>query len=228
MLRGRVSFSLFQVEHIFFVAESDVPMVGNVFSFVLTKYPPEWRWSLIKVHSSFYQFIFLWIRRIMANETLEDLNIKTVDIRVWSVCNFPVVLVSWLTVYSFIISPYWSVHELAAAFPLHGSTFCNYLVVVPPHHMQSAPQNCVTLHVIIDYHILSKQCFTNMDWNIYCYVDTACSSSTTSGEIYLNHVNQPADILCSVALEKRLVFICLVVNETGPSLEQGCIKLLEK
>ncbi|XP_069704325.1 uncharacterized protein [Periplaneta americana] len=29
--------------------ESDIPMVGNVFSFVLTKYPPEWRWSLIKV-----------------------------------------------------------------------------------------------------------------------------------------------------------------------------------
>ncbi|KAJ9591648.1 hypothetical protein L9F63_001793 [Diploptera punctata] len=29
--------------------ESDIPMVGNVFSFVLTKYPPEWRWTLIKV-----------------------------------------------------------------------------------------------------------------------------------------------------------------------------------
>nr|CAD7259491.1 unnamed protein product [Timema shepardi] len=29
--------------------ESDIPMVGNVFSFVFTKYPPEWRWSLIKV-----------------------------------------------------------------------------------------------------------------------------------------------------------------------------------
>ncbi|RZF38547.1 hypothetical protein LSTR_LSTR006142 [Laodelphax striatellus] len=30
-------------------AESVIPMVGNVFSFVLTKYPPEWRWALIKV-----------------------------------------------------------------------------------------------------------------------------------------------------------------------------------
>ncbi|KAG8306024.1 hypothetical protein J6590_056699 [Homalodisca vitripennis] len=30
-------------------AESRIPMVGNVFSFVLTKYPPEWRWALIKV-----------------------------------------------------------------------------------------------------------------------------------------------------------------------------------
>ncbi|XP_054266172.1 uncharacterized protein LOC128988678 isoform X2 [Macrosteles quadrilineatus] len=30
-------------------AESRIPMVGNVFSFVLTKYPPDWRWSLIKV-----------------------------------------------------------------------------------------------------------------------------------------------------------------------------------
>ncbi|XP_049958056.1 transmembrane protein 117-like [Schistocerca serialis cubense] len=29
--------------------ESTIPIVGNVFSFVLTKYPPEWRWSLIKV-----------------------------------------------------------------------------------------------------------------------------------------------------------------------------------
>ncbi|XP_063231238.1 transmembrane protein 117-like isoform X2 [Bacillus rossius redtenbacheri] len=29
--------------------ESDIPVVGNVFSFVLTKYPPEWRWSVIKV-----------------------------------------------------------------------------------------------------------------------------------------------------------------------------------
>nr|CAD7457635.1 unnamed protein product [Timema tahoe] len=28
--------------------KSDIPMVGNVFSFVFTKYPPEWRWSLIK------------------------------------------------------------------------------------------------------------------------------------------------------------------------------------
>lgn len=30
-------------------AESRIPMVGNVFSFVLTKYPPDWRWALIKV-----------------------------------------------------------------------------------------------------------------------------------------------------------------------------------
>uniref|UniRef100_A0A1B6CIG3 Transmembrane protein 117 n=2 Tax=Clastoptera arizonana TaxID=38151 RepID=A0A1B6CIG3_9HEMI len=30
-------------------AESVIPMVGNVFSFVCTKYPPEWRWALIKV-----------------------------------------------------------------------------------------------------------------------------------------------------------------------------------
>nr|CAD7395204.1 unnamed protein product [Timema poppensis] len=30
------------------IRESDIPMVGNVFSFVFTKYPPEWRWSLIK------------------------------------------------------------------------------------------------------------------------------------------------------------------------------------
>ncbi|CAG0880340.1 unnamed protein product [Cyprideis torosa] len=35
------------------VTESDIPIFGNVFSFVLTKYPPEWTWSMIKV--------FFWI-----------------------------------------------------------------------------------------------------------------------------------------------------------------------
>jgi hypothetical protein len=38
-------------EPVLSVPESDIPMVGNVFSFVLTKYPPEWRWSLIKVRN---------------------------------------------------------------------------------------------------------------------------------------------------------------------------------
>ena len=29
--------------------EADIPVVGNVFSFVGTKYPPDWRWRLLKV-----------------------------------------------------------------------------------------------------------------------------------------------------------------------------------
>ncbi|XP_076328958.1 transmembrane protein 117-like isoform X2 [Tachypleus tridentatus] len=29
--------------------ESEIPVVGNVFSFVATKYPPEWTWCLVKV-----------------------------------------------------------------------------------------------------------------------------------------------------------------------------------
>lgn len=31
------------------VSEADIPVVGNVFSFVITKYPPDWRWQLLKV-----------------------------------------------------------------------------------------------------------------------------------------------------------------------------------
>ena len=31
--------------------ESEIPVVGNVFSFVVTKYPPEWNWKLGKVSS---------------------------------------------------------------------------------------------------------------------------------------------------------------------------------
>ncbi|XP_076372929.1 transmembrane protein 117-like [Tachypleus tridentatus] len=30
-------------------AESEIPVVGNVFSFIATKYPPEWTWCLVKV-----------------------------------------------------------------------------------------------------------------------------------------------------------------------------------
>jgi len=29
--------------------EADIPVVGNVFSFVFTKYPPDWRWRFLKV-----------------------------------------------------------------------------------------------------------------------------------------------------------------------------------
>ncbi|XP_013792895.2 uncharacterized protein LOC106476819, partial [Limulus polyphemus] len=29
--------------------ESEIPVVGNVFSFIATKYPPEWTWCLVKV-----------------------------------------------------------------------------------------------------------------------------------------------------------------------------------
>ncbi|KAK7868906.1 hypothetical protein R5R35_014216 [Gryllus longicercus] len=47
--------------------ESDIPMVGNVFSFVLTKYPPEWRWSLIKV--------LMWILAILCGMILGKLLI---------------------------------------------------------------------------------------------------------------------------------------------------------
>ena len=32
--------------------EADIPVVGNVFSFVGTKYPPDWRWRLLKVKIS--------------------------------------------------------------------------------------------------------------------------------------------------------------------------------
>ena len=31
-------------------AEADIPVVGNVFSFVFTKYPPDWRWRFLKVN----------------------------------------------------------------------------------------------------------------------------------------------------------------------------------
>jgi hypothetical protein len=50
--------AMYAAEHLFSIAESDIPMVGNVFSFVLTKYPPEWRWSLIKVHSFVHRLSF--------------------------------------------------------------------------------------------------------------------------------------------------------------------------
>ena len=32
-----------------FCSEADIPVVGNVFSFVFTKYPPDWRWRFLKV-----------------------------------------------------------------------------------------------------------------------------------------------------------------------------------
>ena len=32
-------------------AEADIPVVGNVFSFVFTKYPPDWRWRFLKVNN---------------------------------------------------------------------------------------------------------------------------------------------------------------------------------
>jgi hypothetical protein len=37
--------------HVLFFSEADIPVVGNVFSFVITKYPPDWRWRFLKVNS---------------------------------------------------------------------------------------------------------------------------------------------------------------------------------
>lgn len=34
--------------------EASVPVLGNVFSFVATKYPKEWRWKIIKVYIFIY------------------------------------------------------------------------------------------------------------------------------------------------------------------------------
>jgi hypothetical protein len=36
-------------ENYVFFSESNINMVGNVFSFVATKYPKEWYWKLVKV-----------------------------------------------------------------------------------------------------------------------------------------------------------------------------------
>ena len=33
----------------FYFAEADIPVVGNVFSFIFTKYHPDWRWRMCKV-----------------------------------------------------------------------------------------------------------------------------------------------------------------------------------
>ena len=38
-----------QMSTFFLFAEADIPVVGNVFSFVFTKYPPDWRWQFLKV-----------------------------------------------------------------------------------------------------------------------------------------------------------------------------------
>jgi hypothetical protein len=46
--------------------------------------------------------------------------------------------------------------------------------------------------------------------------------------IAINHINWLSDILCSVTLERRLVFMCLVVNETGPFHERERINLQEE
>ena len=39
---------------LFYLSEADIPVVGNVFSFVITKYPPDWRWRFLKVSLFFY------------------------------------------------------------------------------------------------------------------------------------------------------------------------------
>ncbi|KAJ8873828.1 hypothetical protein PR048_024664 [Dryococelus australis] len=58
--------------------ESDIPVVGNVFSFVLTKYPPEWRWSLIKVVYGIVllsEFVLMWLLAMMVGMVLGKLII---------------------------------------------------------------------------------------------------------------------------------------------------------
>lgn len=91
--------SLREVWHLLFFAESDIPMVGNVFSFVLTKYPPEWRWSLIKVCSSFCQFSFLQSRWTMGDRMLTRAQYGNVGhqivISVWFF-SCPFILTDWL------------------------------------------------------------------------------------------------------------------------------------
>jgi hypothetical protein len=39
------------IKHVFnvFFSEADIAVVGNVFSFVFTKYPSDWRWRFLKV-----------------------------------------------------------------------------------------------------------------------------------------------------------------------------------
>ena len=32
-----------------YFVEANIPVVGNVFSFVINKYPPDWRWRFLKV-----------------------------------------------------------------------------------------------------------------------------------------------------------------------------------
>ncbi|KAF6199979.1 hypothetical protein GE061_006277 [Apolygus lucorum] len=49
--------------------EAVIPLVGNVFSFVCTKYPPDWRWSLIKV--------LMWIFAIVCGLTMGKIFIHT-------------------------------------------------------------------------------------------------------------------------------------------------------
>ena len=39
-------------------AEADIPVVGNVFSFVFTKYPPDWRWRFLKVYNFNFTVFF--------------------------------------------------------------------------------------------------------------------------------------------------------------------------
>uniref|UniRef100_T1ICX7 Transmembrane protein 117 n=1 Tax=Rhodnius prolixus TaxID=13249 RepID=T1ICX7_RHOPR len=50
--------------------ESVIPMVGNVFSFVCTKYPPDWRWALIKV--------LMWILAIFCGLVMGKLFIHSI------------------------------------------------------------------------------------------------------------------------------------------------------
>ncbi|XP_066903151.1 transmembrane protein 117 isoform X1 [Halyomorpha halys] len=50
--------------------ESVVPMVGNVFSFVCTKYPPDWRWSLVKV--------LMWVLAILSGLVIGKLVLHSI------------------------------------------------------------------------------------------------------------------------------------------------------
>ncbi|XP_037087622.1 transmembrane protein 117-like [Pollicipes pollicipes] len=57
-------------------AESEIPVVGNVFSFVVTKYPPEWNWKLGKV--------LIWVLAILCGMLIGKNFIHHIVLRQWT------------------------------------------------------------------------------------------------------------------------------------------------
>ena len=48
----KMNYSTYQI--FFSITEADIPVVGQVFSFVITKYPLDWRYCFLKVLYVFY------------------------------------------------------------------------------------------------------------------------------------------------------------------------------
>ena len=51
-------------------SEADIPVVGNVFSFVITKYPHDWRWRFLKVRGHVH-FFFMASPTVRFNSIVE-------------------------------------------------------------------------------------------------------------------------------------------------------------